>query len=154
VGAVGVSGAASAQQDEQLAMAGAGAISTVDADPKVTYFEAPKVSAAFEKGAVLFDGEGGNYMVHASRREVPGMAEIHTLDADIIYVLDGWATFITGGTAVDAHSTGPYEIRGKEISGGETRRLNKGDVIIVPANTPHWFKEVSSPLLYYVVKAR
>ena len=154
VGAVGVSGAASAAQDEQLAIAGAAAIGAPDADPKVTYFEAPKVSAAFEKGAVLFDGEGGNYMVHASRREAPGMAEIHTLDADIIYVLDGCATFVTGGAAVDAHTIGPNEIRGKEISGGETRQLKKGDVIIVPANTPHWFKDVSNPLLYYVVKVR
>ena len=31
---------------------------------------------------------------------------------------------------------------------------DKGDVIVVPAGTPHWFKEVSNPFLYYVVKAR
>jgi glc operon protein GlcG len=154
VGAVGVSGASNAQQDEQLAMAGASAIGAADPDPEVTYFDSATVSAAFAKGAVLFDGQGGSYMVHASRREAPGMAEIHTLDADIIYVLDGWATFVTGGTAVEPHTVAPNEIRGKEISGGDTRRIAKGDVIIVPANTPHWFKEVSDPLLYYVVKAR
>ena len=47
-----------------------------------------------------------------------------------------------------------YEIRGRKITGGETREIAKGDVIIVPAGTPHWFKEVSAPFLYYVVKAR
>ena len=47
------------------------------------------------KGAVLFD-PSDKYMVHASRREKPGMAEIHTLDADIVHVLDGTATLVTG----------------------------------------------------------
>jgi glc operon protein GlcG len=122
--------------------------------PSVTYFDSAKVSSAFAKGAVLFDGYGGNYMVHASRREAPGMAEIHTKDADIVYVLDGTATLVTGGAAVEAKTTAPDELRGKSITGGETRQLKKGDVIIVPAGVPHWFKEVTNPFLYYVVKVR
>lgn len=151
VGAVGVSGANSAQQDEELAMAGAAAVKA-DAPP-VTYFEHGKVSEAFAKGAVLYASDAP-YMVHASRREKPGVAEVHTKDADIIYVLDGTATLVTGGAAVDEKSIGPDEFRGKEISGGETRQIAKGDVIIVPAGVPHWFKEVTNPFLYYVVKAR
>jgi quercetin dioxygenase-like cupin family protein len=122
--------------------------------PKVTYFDSSKVSGAFQKGAVLFDGNGGNYMVHASRREAPGMAEVHTKDADIVYVLDGTATLVTGGSAVDPKNTAPDEFRGKAISGGDMRQLNKGDVIIIPAGVPHWFKEVTNPFLYYVVKVR
>ena len=154
VGGVGVSGAASAQQDEELALAGANAFNNPEmASAPVTYFEKEKVAAAFAKGSVLFD-KSDKYMVHASRREQPGMGELHTKDADIIYVLDGTATFITGGTLVEPHNVAADEIRGKEISGGETRRLVRGDVIIVPAGTPHWFKEVSAPFLYYVVKAR
>src|SRR5258708_30745986 len=78
---------------------------------KVTYFDSAKVSAAFQKGAVLFDGDGGNYMVHASRREAPGMAEVHTKDADIVYVLDGTATLVTGATASDLKNTPPAEFR-------------------------------------------
>ena len=122
--------------------------------PAVTYFDSGTVSAAFAKGAVLFDGHGGNYMVHASRREAPGMAEIHTKDADIVYVLDGTATLVTGGTAIDAKATAEGELRGAAITGGDTRELKKGDVIIVPAGVPHWFKEVTNPFLYYVVKVR
>lgn len=154
VGGVGVSGAASAQQDEELAIAGANAFNgpEITAAP-VTYFEKERVATAFAKGAVLFD-KSNKYMVHASRRERPGMGELHTKDADIVYVLEGTATFVTGGTLVEPHSVDADETRGKEISGGETRRLVKGDVIIVPAGTPHWFKEVSNPFLYYVVKAR
>jgi uncharacterized protein GlcG (DUF336 family)/mannose-6-phosphate isomerase-like protein (cupin superfamily) len=151
VGAVGVSGASSAQQDEEVALAGAAALTAQSAP--VTYFESGHVQEAFAKGAVLFDGSD-KYMVHASRRDKPGMAEVHEDDADIIYVLEGTATLVTGGMAVDAKSTGPGEIRGSSVAGGETRQIAKGDVIVVPAGTPHWFKEVSNPLLYYVVKAR
>jgi glc operon protein GlcG len=150
-GAVGVSGAASAQQDEELAMTAAAAVS--NGPPSVTYFDSSRVSAAFDKGAVLFN-QGETYMVHASRREKPGMAEVHTRDADIVYVLDGTATLVTGGAAMDAKITEPDELRGSGISGGEDRQLKKGDVIIVPAGVPHWFKEVSNPFLYFVVKAR
>ena len=120
----------------------------------VSYYPASEVQAAFAKGAVLHAEAGANYMVHASRREAPGQAEIHVKDADVIYVIEGSATFVTGGTAVDPHEIGPGEIRGREIEGGATRKLVKGDVIIVPAATPHWFKEVEAPLLYYVVKVR
>ena len=157
VGGIGVAGANSAQQDEELAIAGANAF-TADAmssTSPVSYFESKMVAAAFSNGAVLLDGaDGRNYMVHASHRDKPGLAEIHTLDTDIVYVLEGTATFVTGGKAVEAKTIAPNEIRGSAIEGGDTRKLVKGDVIIVPAGTPHWFKEVPGPLNYYVVKAR
>ena len=82
------------------------------------------------------------------------MVEPGPKDADIIYVLDGTATFVTGGNAIDTATVAADEIRGKSIDGGETRQIAKGDVIIVPAGVPHWFREVSKPFLYYVVKAR
>ncbi len=160
VGAVGVSGAASAQQDEEVAIAGAKALSAPPATAAVTYLESKKVAEGFARGVVLVDnGEvmmhaSRNYMVHASRREAAGMAEIHTLDTDIIYVLEGSATLVTGGTAVDAKPSAPNEIRGTAIRDGESRRLSKGDVIIIPNGVPHWFQEVQGPLLYYVVKVR
>jgi glc operon protein GlcG len=157
VGGVGVSGASSAQQDEELAIAGANVFST---NPEhgimngtVSYFEKEKVTEAFAKGAILFK-DSDKYMVHASRRETPGMAEVHSKDADIIYVLEGEATFVTGGTVVEPKTVAQDEIRGQEITGGDTHMISKGDVIIVPAGTPHWFKAIKGPVLYYVVKAR
>jgi glc operon protein GlcG len=80
------------------------------------------------------------------------MAEIHDRDTDILYVLDGAATFITGGTLVNGRVTAPDEVRGASIDGGSTRQLVKGDVVVVPNGTPHWFKDVKGTLLYYVVK--
>ena len=161
VGGVGVSGAASAQQDEELAIAGAAAVGGMKVTsngavaPMVKYWDQVQVKAAFAKGAVLFDGAGDrNYMVHASRRDSAGLAEVHAKDTDIIYVLDGAATVVTGGKVIDGKETAPDETRGKAIADGEPRRLAKGDVMIVPNGTPHWFQEVRAPFTYYVVKVR
>ena len=165
VGGVGVSGASSAQQDEEIAIAGASAFAGPSKSMEsnhaqqqqllpVLFFDKDAVAASFAKGAVLVDGTNRNYMVHTSRREKSGMAEVHTLDTDIIYVMEGTATFITGGASVDSKETAPNEFRGMRIDGGETRMLQKGDVIIVPNGVPHWFKEVSGTFLYYTIKVR
>jgi len=151
VGAVGVSGASSAQQDEELAIAGAKALKgSTGANLDVKYLKGNSVAEAFKKGMPLV--ENGEYKVHASHRDGPGMAEVHTRDTDIIYVQEGTATFVTGGTVVDGKQTETNEIRGMSIMNGETKTLAKGDVVVVPNGTPHWFKEVSGPFNYYVVK--
>ncbi|HYY72691.1 MAG TPA: heme-binding protein [Candidatus Bathyarchaeia archaeon] len=161
IGAVGVSGASSAAQDEELAIAGAEAANTFGADPEiaatlpVSFFAKTEVDEGFAKGSVLFDGAGGrNYMVHTSRREGPGMVEVHTKDTDILYVLKGSATVVTGGSMVDGKPIAADEIRGREITGGESRKLAPGDAMIIPSGVPHWFREVQAPFLYYVVKVR
>lgn len=158
VGGVGVSGAASAQQDEELAIAGANtfanAKTAMTTPAPVLFFDRGQVSSSFDKGGVLVDGNNRNYMIHTSRRDKAGLAEVHTLDTDIIYVLEGTATFVTGGTAVQAKETAANEFRGSSIDGGETHQLSKGDVIVVPQGTPHWFKEVSGTFLYYTIKVR
>jgi glc operon protein GlcG len=157
VGAVGVSGAASAQQDDEIADAVATAFasaapstpSMASAEPVATLASAD-VTAAFAAGRPLI--ENAHFKIHASRREAPGMAEVHTRDTDIVYVLDGSATLVTGGTVVAPKTTAMDEVRGSAIEGGDTRRLAKGDVVVVPNGVPHWFRQVQGPLLYYVVK--
>ena len=123
-------------------------------DPVDGWFiiDSANVARGFDKGAVLVSA--ANYMVHASHRESDGIAEIHTLDTDIIYVLEGGATLVTGGGVPEARPTEPNELRGPRIVGGESRRVSKGDVIVVPAGVPHMFTDVAEPLNYYVVKVR
>lgn len=159
VGAVGVSGAASAQQDDELATFGAmalGASMTSSVTPSesltVTHIAAAEVQSAFQQGRPLL--ENGSFKIHASRRERAGMAEVHAHETDVIYVLEGGAEFVTGGVLVDGQPIASDEIRGPAIDGGESRRLAKGDVITVPAGVPHWFRAIDegTPLLYYVVK--
>jgi Cupin len=132
-----------------LGRAHAGAQSS---EAAVTLLDHDQIKAAFAKGQPLL--EVVDYKIHASRREGPGMAEIHTRDTDIAYVLQGSATLVTGGTPVNVKQTVPEEFRGTAIQGGETRPLTVGDVVVIPNGVPHWFKEVKAPFLYYVVKVR
>jgi glc operon protein GlcG len=147
VGAIGVSGAKSAAQDEEIAEA---AVAAFDAGKTVGYFGAGAVDAAFAVGRPLI--ENADYKVHASRRDGAGQAEIHERDTDVVHVLSGTATLVTGGTVVEPKTTAPGEIRGKAIEGGEPRTLRPGDVVVVPHGVPHWFREVPGPLTYFVVK--
>ena len=113
-------------------------------------FASADVTAAFRAGRPLLENE--RFKIHASRREAPGGAELHLRDTDILYVLSGAATLVTGGTVVEPGTTAPDEIRGASIAGGDSRRLVSGDVVVVPNGVPHWFQQVDGPLLYYVVK--
>jgi glc operon protein GlcG len=153
VGGIGVSGASSAQQDEEIAIAGADALKT-PAGAAVQQRAAKDVKAAFatgETGAVLVEDPA--FRVAASRRDGAGQAELHATDTDIFYVLEGHATVIVGGEIVDGKETAPSEIRGSSIRGGETRELAAGDVLTIPRGVPHWFKTVKTPFRYYVVKS-
>ena len=102
---------------------------------------------------MLFE-PGGDYAIHTSRRDSPDTVEVHEKDSDLIYVVKGSATFIAGGTLLDGKKIAEHEIRGTQLNGGDAQSLVPGDVIIVPAGVPHWFKEVRSPFLYYTVKVQ
>ena len=109
-----------------------------------------KVDSTFAKGGLLL--QKSNCKIMAGRRSGPGTVEIHEKDTDIFYIVDGTATFVTGGAAVDLKEISPGEIRAKSITGGTERQLAKGDVIIIPHGIPHQFTEVNGPFLYFVVK--
>jgi mannose-6-phosphate isomerase-like protein (cupin superfamily) len=116
----------------------------------LVYLAAEKVTAAFAKGGPIV--ETGAYKVITGRRDRDGQAEVHARDIDIMYVLEGTATLVTGGQVVGGKSTATDEVRGDAITGGNAQPLGKGDVIIVPNGVPHLFKDVKTPFLYYVVK--
>jgi glc operon protein GlcG len=118
----------------------------------VVYVSKEKVFASEAKPGTLASGSDHN--VSMSRRDQGGQSEVHDTETDVFYVMEGSATFITGGTMVDAKTTAPGQIRGTGITGGTTHMLTKGDVIVVPKGTPHWFKEVPEVVVYFVVKAK
>ncbi len=153
VGAIGVSGN-TPQEDEDIALAGAAAFEAAMKSPAspVVHLPAKQVHQAFVKGMPL--ARGMNYKIDASHRDEGGVVEVHSRDTDIIYMLEGTATLVTGGTVIDGKTIEPEEIRARESTGGETRTVTKGDVIVIPHGTPHWFKEVNGPINYYVVKVR
>ena len=65
---------------------------------------------------------------------------------------EGSATLVTGGKVVNQTTKSPGEFGGDKIEGGVTRKVVKGDLIVIPQGIPHWFSEVEGTFLYFVVK--
>ena len=119
---------------------------------QVTYVDAAKVAEAFAKGGAL--ATGSDHIASVLRRVKPGQVEVHTKETDIFYIVDGTATFVTGGTVVGQKELRANQMTGTDIQSGQTHQLKKGDFITIPAGIPHWFKDVpSSGITYYMVKA-
>ena len=118
----------------------------------VKYWPAADVDASFAKGGTLIQTSA--FRIMTAQRTGGGEAELHALDRDILHVLEGSATFVTGGTLVGSRETGPGETRATSIEGGVTQALRAGDVITIPKGVPHWFKAVDGKVRYFVVKVR
>jgi mannose-6-phosphate isomerase-like protein (cupin superfamily) len=74
-------------------------------------------------------------------------ASSHDKDAELFYVVEGVGTVVTGGTLKDERRTNPDNLTGSAIEGGTSRRLAKGDWVMVPEKTPHWFTQVEGALV-------
>jgi quercetin dioxygenase-like cupin family protein len=127
-------------------MAGAGS-------SEVVHIDKQKVAAGFADGVstVLLDRKA--YDVRTGHRVKPGEVETHMQYTDIMYVTGGSATFVTGGQVTGEKKDKAEEPRGKSITGGQTHHLVKGDVIVIPNGTPHWFEQVND-FNNFVVKIR
>ena len=128
----------------------AGGLLAAGGSPAVTYIGHDKVAESLAKGGNLVTAP--DLIVLGAHRAGPGQVEVHDKETDVMYVVAGEATMVTGGTMIGGKATGPGQMRGTSIQGGETRHLTKGDVMVIPAGIPHWFKEVSPTISYYVVK--
>jgi glc operon protein GlcG len=153
VGAVGVSGASSAEEDQELAVIGAAAL--VNIGPwgignGAVRFASDEVAERFRTGGLLLDKP--RYKIDAGRRVAAGEVEYHEHVADVMHVVSGAATVVTGGEMVEARLIAPGEFRATGIEGGTIHQLGEGDVLCIPAAVPHQFVEVSDPFLYFVVK--
>jgi mannose-6-phosphate isomerase-like protein (cupin superfamily) len=115
----------------------------------VTYVHHDKVSATMAKGGSIINDHG---LVVLAQRRGAGEVEVHEKTNHVFIIVEGEATFVTGGTLVDARQTAPDQRRAPSLQGGEIHHLSKGDVITIPAKTPHWFKEVpTQTIAYYAV---
>jgi glc operon protein GlcG len=156
VGAIGVSGASSADEDQELAELGASAITHPAATAPngrangAAFFPSATVRERFETGGLLLEEHG--YKLDAGRRSGPGDVEYHEHAVDVMHVVSGEATVVTGGAMVEAREVAPGELRARAVEGGTAHTLGEGDVLAIPNGVPHQFVETSDPFLYFVVK--
>jgi mannose-6-phosphate isomerase-like protein (cupin superfamily) len=102
-------------------------------------------------------------VVHRAKtagRDIGGGIE-HSQITEVYHVIEGNATFVTGGTIMDPKETpadsqvvkvlnGP-STGGGAVQGGVSRKIGPGDVVIIPPNTPHWFTEITTDQIAYLV---
>ena len=126
---------------------------------KVVYFSAQQMENDIRQAPANSIGESEINLIERTpnqagillRRTKPGKAEVHQMQADVWYVIDGGCTLVTGGSVVGGAPTEPGEIRGSGIQGGEEHRLAKGDFIRIPAGVPHWIKKITGNEIVYIV---
>jgi glc operon protein GlcG len=154
VGAIGVSGASSADEDQELALAGASAfadaLSQNGHSNGAAFFSSETLRKKFDVGGLLLDTDG--YKLDAGRRTTPGEVEYHERFVDVMHVVQGTASVITGGELVEPREVAAGELRAPAVEGGTRHELAEGDVLAIPSGVPHQFVEVSDPFLYFVVK--
>jgi mannose-6-phosphate isomerase-like protein (cupin superfamily) len=97
-----------------------------------------------------------HYRINIVRRGSPGVAMAHATGpakgSELHYIIDGAATVVTGGTLVRPPGATTKGAGSSSIEGGQTRHVTKGDVIFIPAGTPHWYKDVEGSVTYLEVR--
>jgi mannose-6-phosphate isomerase-like protein (cupin superfamily) len=93
------------------------------------------------------------YRINIVNRTKAGVAMAHATGpakgTEVHYIIDGAATVITGGTLIQGAAG---KASASMIQNGETHHLTKGDVLVIPAGTPHWYKEVEGSVTYLEVR--
>jgi hypothetical protein len=94
----------------------------------------------------------GNVGVRRRGAGSPQYAIIHPRTMEIYQIVDGTATYVTGGTLTPPLTdNGPDIYRSMAITGGTSRRVGKDDIIVTPPGTPHWFSQIDGTITYMEV---
>ena len=87
------------------------------------------------------------YNVSLEYRASVGNAAVHETEAELFYVVDGSATLVTGGKLTGETRTNAENLSGNGIEGGQSRKVAKGDFVMVPEKTPHWFSAIDGTVV-------
>lgn len=124
--------------------------------PPGTYKSAAQIAAELDKaGAVARTGAAstvadGIVVRRRNASDEPQFAIIHPLSIEVYHIVEGRATLVTGGTLVlPLTDSAPDLVRSTAIRDGESRTVGKGDVIVLPPGTPHWFSHVDGSITYF-----
>jgi mannose-6-phosphate isomerase-like protein (cupin superfamily) len=84
------------------------------------------------------------YNVNMEHRIMGQAAAVHETEAEMFYVIDGAGTLVTGGKLIEERRTNPENLSGTGIEGGISKRVAKGDWVLVPAGVPHQYPTVEA----------
>jgi len=87
------------------------------------------------------------YNANLEYRAAVGPAAVHEKEAEMFYVIEGSGTLMTGGKLTNEKRTNSANLTGTGIENGTARDIAKGDFVIVPENTPHWFSSINGTLV-------
>jgi mannose-6-phosphate isomerase-like protein (cupin superfamily) len=87
------------------------------------------------------------YNANLEYRASVGAAAVHEKEAELMYVVEGSGTIVTGGTLVNATHTNPANLTGTAIDAGASQKIAKGDFIFIPENTPHWISTIDGTIV-------
>jgi len=149
IGLVAVlSSAASAQQPATSAASAASSRTMVTA-ADVTAMIAKAKAERKDNQAILAQSliQLAPYNVSLEYRASVGNAAVHETEAELFYVIDGSATLVTGGKLTNENRTNAENLTGTGIEGGTPRRVAKGDFVMVPERTPHWFSAIDGTVV-------
>ncbi len=141
----------------QTAKAPFTAVENLSPERSVRHLSGQELEGTMKKGMtpgafysqILLSKHDG-YQIINTIRDKDGQAEVHADWNDNLFVQEGEATFVTGGTAVDAKVTAPGEQRGTAIKGGATMAMKPGDYFFVPAGTPHQMKMAAGQRIRFI----
>jgi mannose-6-phosphate isomerase-like protein (cupin superfamily) len=125
------------------------AIYMSDADLMATLKEAAKSAPAMHTAPVKI---ADHYRINIVRRTTAQGAIAHPDGTEVHHIVDGSATLVTGGTIVRPTAAGGRGSSGATIEGGVSRHVAKGDVVLIPAGTPHWYKDLDGAVTYLEVR--
>ena len=142
---IGLSSAASAQAPAPAAAAARTMVSAADVDALIAKAKADrKDNQAIVAQSLL---QLAPYNVSLEYRASIGNAAVHETEAELFYVIDGSATLVTGGKLTNENRTNAENLTGTGIEGGTTRHVAKGDFVMVPEKTPHWFSAIEGTVV-------
>ena len=121
-----------------------------------SYMVVPKASQQFKPGAGGYYSQDlllshKNSQANITVRDKNGQAEQHAAWEDHIFIVDGEANLILGGSIDKPTTTGPGETRGASVKGGKSFSVHPGDYIFVPVNTPHQMMVAAGKTIKYAV---
>ena len=131
--------------------------------PLITYFSHEKVDASFAQALAstgsrdLFarkDRQGRTWTIHSNSRGKADEGTLHSHEdwTGVVVIMSGAATFMTPGTAATAQGARETPEGGRSVGPGESHRVGKGDVVIIPPGAPHMYKNIEEPFRYLVVQ--